>query len=82
MRIFIESIDCGIWDAIVNGPYMPQVFFDNQYVDKPWRDLIDIESKKSQYNNITKNIITSLLNFDVNFSKSHSVHKLKRCRTP
>ena len=24
MQIFIESIDKGIWDAIVNGPYNPK----------------------------------------------------------
>jgi len=24
MQIFIESIDKGIWDAIVNGPYTPK----------------------------------------------------------
>jgi len=23
MKIFIESIDRGIWNAIVNGPYIP-----------------------------------------------------------
>jgi len=24
MKIFIESIDQGIWDAIINGPYTPK----------------------------------------------------------
>jgi len=24
MKIFVESIDKGIWDAIVNGPFVPK----------------------------------------------------------
>jgi len=36
MTIFIESIDCGVWDAIVNGPFVRKVVIDEQYVDKPW----------------------------------------------
>jgi len=31
MRFFIESIDRGFWDAIVNGSFVPQVV-----VNKPW----------------------------------------------
>ena len=25
MKIFIETLDRGIWDAIVNGPYVPKL---------------------------------------------------------
>jgi len=25
MKIFIESIDRGIWNAIINGPYIPMI---------------------------------------------------------
>ena len=25
MKIFVESIDRGIWDAIVNGPFVPKI---------------------------------------------------------
>jgi len=35
MKIFIESIDQGIWDAILNGPYTPKHVVDNKHVDKP-----------------------------------------------
>jgi len=38
MRSFIESIDRSVWDAIVNGPYIPKVLVDNMYVDKLWCD--------------------------------------------
>jgi len=47
MRIFIESIDRGVWDVTVNRPFVPQAIVDNQYVDKPWFDWIDSESKKA-----------------------------------
>jgi len=30
MKIFIESIDQGIWDAIVNGPYIPKCVVENK----------------------------------------------------
>jgi len=35
MKIFIESIDQGIWDAIVNEPYTPKFVVENKQVDKP-----------------------------------------------
>jgi len=47
MRIFIESIDHSVWDAIVNGPYVPKLLVDNVYVDKPWCDWTSEESKKA-----------------------------------
>jgi len=36
MKIFIESIDQEIWDAIINGPYTPKHIVANVQVDKPW----------------------------------------------
>jgi len=47
MRIFIKSIDRGVWDAIVNGPYVPKMLVDNVYVDKPWCDCTGDESRKA-----------------------------------
>jgi len=38
MQIFIESIDKGIWDAIINGPYTPKCLVENKQVDKPWTE--------------------------------------------
>jgi len=35
MKIFIESIDQGIWDAIINGPYTLMHTVENVQVDKP-----------------------------------------------
>ena len=70
MRIFIESIDRDVWDAIVNSLFVPKVLFDEQHVDKPWSDWTDSESKKAHYGCITKNIVTSSLNLDEFFRVS------------
>jgi len=35
MKIFIESIDQGIWDAFINEPYTPKHIVANVQVDKP-----------------------------------------------
>ena len=34
MRIFLEWVDRGVWDAIVNGPYIPNVVVDEKEVEK------------------------------------------------
>jgi len=36
MKIFLESIDRGIWDAIVNGPFVPKIEKDDVFIKKPW----------------------------------------------
>jgi len=46
MKIFIESLDRGVSDAIVNGLYVPKTLIDGQNVDKPWSEWSDYESKK------------------------------------
>jgi len=34
MKIFVESIDTGIWDAIINGPFIPKHESDKVFVEK------------------------------------------------
>jgi len=70
MRIFIESIDCSVWDAIINRPYVPKMLVDNVYVDKPWCDWTGDETRKVQYDSVAKNIIISALNLDEFFRVS------------
>jgi len=36
MKIFVESIDRGIWNAIVNGPFVPKIVKDDVFIEKPW----------------------------------------------
>jgi len=70
MQIFIESIDKGIWDAIVNEPYTPNCLVENKQVDKPWIEWTDEESRRVQYDCNAKNIITSSLSMDESFRVS------------
>jgi len=58
MQIFIESIDKGIWDAIVNRPYTPKCLVENKQVDKPWTKWTKKERRKAQYDCNAKNILT------------------------
>ena len=78
MKIFVESIDRGIQDAIENGHYIPKVEKDNVSVEKPWSQWTESERKKVKFDCIAKNIITSALNSD-EFSGYHNVLQLKKC---
>jgi len=70
MKIFVESIDRGIWDAIVNSPFIPKIEKDNVFIKKPWSQRIESETKKAQYNCIAKNIISYALNSNEFFGVS------------
>jgi len=64
MKIVIESIDCGIWNVIVNGPYIHMVVVNGVSVEKSYDELSIAENKRVQYDCVAKNIITSALNLD------------------
>ena len=64
MKIFVESLDKGIWDAIENGPFIPKFEKDGSSNEKPWSQWTDSENKKAKFDCIAKNIITSALNSD------------------
>jgi len=70
MKIFIESIDRGIWNAIVNGPFIPMYVVDGVSTAKCFDELTHLEYKKMQYDCVAKNIITSALNLDEFFRVS------------
>ena len=71
MKIFMESLDKGIWDAIENGPFVPKFKKDGSFIEKPWSQWTDAESKKAKFDCIAKNIITtSALNSDEFFRVS------------
>jgi len=36
MKIFVESIDQGIWDAIENGPFIPKIKNGGSFTKKHW----------------------------------------------
>ena len=64
MKIFIEGIDCDIWDAIENGPFIPTHLINNVVVNKPRSLWTKDEKKKVQYNLKAKNIIIASLSID------------------
>ena len=70
MKIFIESIDRGIWNAIVNGPYIPIFVVNGVSIVKSYDELSEAENKKVQYDCVAKDIITSTLNLDEFFRVS------------
>jgi len=61
MKIFVESIDQGIWDAIENGPFSPKIKKSGSFIKKPWSQWTNEESEKAKFDCIAKNIITSAL---------------------
>ena len=70
MIIFMESFNMGIWDVVVNGPFVPMQVVKEETVKKPWSDWSESERKKAQYDSLAKNIITSALNMDEFFRVS------------
>jgi len=70
MNIFIESIDRGMWNAIMNGPYISVSIMNGISVAKPFIELTDVEHKRVQYDCVAKNIITSTSNLDEFFRVS------------
>jgi len=70
MKIFVETIDRGIWNAIINGPFVPKFEKDDVFIENPWSQWTKSESKKGRYDFIAKNIITSTLNSDEFFRVS------------
>jgi len=70
MKIFIESIDHGIWNAIVNGSYIPMSIVNGVSIVKSYDELSKAENKRVQYDCVAKDIITSSLNLDEFFRVS------------
>jgi len=66
----MHSTDKGIWEAIENGPFIPQVKNDDVFVDKPSSEWTEADNKKAKFDWITKNIITSALSCDEFFRVS------------
>jgi len=70
MKFFIESIDYRIWNAIMNGPYIPVSVVNGISIAKPFDELTEAKNKRVQYDCVAKNIITSALNVDEFFRVS------------
>ena len=64
MKVFMESIDSFIWEAVVHGPYVPMQVVKYEEVAKQRSEWSESEKKKAQYDLVAKNIITSSLIMD------------------
>jgi len=71
MKILIESIDRGIWNAIVNGPYIPMSIVNGLSIVKSYDELSEAENKRVQYDCVAKKYNDlSALNLDEFFRVS------------
>jgi len=61
IKNFIDGVDCDIWDAIENGPFIPTHLVNNVVVNKPRSLWTKNEIVNVQYNLKAKNIITASL---------------------
>ncbi|XP_068498417.1 uncharacterized protein [Phaseolus vulgaris] len=64
MKIFVEFLYKGIWDAIENSHFIPKLEKDGVFIEKPWSQWSDAENKRAKFDCIAKNIITFSLNSD------------------
>jgi len=46
MKIFIKSIDCGILNVIVNGPFIPMTIVGDVTVEKSLMSLLVLRKRK------------------------------------
>lgn len=70
MKIFVESLDKGIWYAIETGHIIPKFEKEGASIEKPWSQWTDAENKKAMFDCIVKKIITPTLNSNEFFSIS------------
>ena len=54
MKICMQSIDMGIWDAILNDPFIPMHVVKYENVKKAWFEWSETEKKRAQYDSVAK----------------------------
>ena len=64
MQIFLESINRGIWDAILNGPFVPTITVNNLQEPKLFSQWTAEENSRAKYDVRARNIISSSLTLD------------------
>ena len=64
MQIFLESIDRGIWDAVLNGPFVHVNIVNDVQEPKPFLKWTTDENRRAQYDVKAINIISSALTLD------------------
>ncbi|XP_027927440.1 uncharacterized protein LOC114184329 [Vigna unguiculata] len=64
MKIFLESVDKDVWDAIVNGPFIPTKIVEGKTMAKDFLSWTLDENKRAHYDVRAKNIISYALTLD------------------
>ena len=59
MQIFIQSIDPGAWNAVLNGPHVPTKTVEGKEAPLQWEEMTEADNRNVQYELKAKNIITS-----------------------
>ena len=74
MKIFVESIDQGIWDSIENGPYIPKFKNNGSFIAKPLSQWTNDECKMAKLDCTAQNIIVSALD-------TNEFFRISKCKT-
>ena len=61
MEIFIQSIDFGLWNTVLNGPHAPTKNVDGKEFPLQWEEMTEEDKQKVKYDLKAKNIITFAL---------------------
>jgi len=64
MQIFLESVDRGIWDAVLNGSFVPVNVVNDVQEPKPFSQWTAYKNRRAQYDVKARNIIPSALTLD------------------
>ena len=74
MKIFMESIDQGIWDSIENGPFIPKFKKNGFLIAKPWSQWTNEECKMAKLDCTAQNIIAYALD-------TNEFFRVSKCKT-
>ncbi|XP_047149798.1 uncharacterized protein LOC124821898 [Vigna umbellata] len=74
MQIFLESVDKGVWDAKLNGPFEPTHVVNGKTVLKNFSEWSQDENRRAQYDVKARNLIASTLTMDEFF-------RISQCKT-
>jgi len=64
MKSFLELVDKGVWDVVVNGPFKPIKVVEGKTILKEFSQWTPNENKRAYYDIRAKNIIFFVLTLD------------------
>jgi len=64
MQIFLESVDTGIWDAVINGLFVPVNLVHDMQEPNPLSQWTADENRQAQYDVKARHTISSTLTLD------------------